>query len=88
MFEAAVGDGAKEFAFQQKVAETGRMDTDIAALLVGAATSDSQVTLLLRGAIGNSGSSGGLCGICGLKLLVGVVDEIFFVRHGDGRWRE
>ena len=84
MFEAAVCDGAQKFALQQEIAETGRVDTDVAALLVGAAAGDSQVALLVGVAIGGSrsGGGGGSCG--GLQLLVGVIDEIFFVRHGEG----
>lgn len=87
MFEAAVGDGAQKFTLQQEVAETGGVDTDIAALLVGAAAGYSQVTLLVGIAIGGCRrSSGGWC--CGgLKLLIRVVDKIFFVRHGDVKRR-
>lgn len=83
MFEAAVGDGAQKFTLQQEVAETGRVNTDIAALLVGTAAGYSQVALLVGIAIrGGRRSSGGRC--CGgLKLLIRVVDKIFLVRHGD-----
>lgn len=87
MFEAAVGNGAQKFTLQQEVAEAGGVDTDVAALLVGAAAGDSQVALLVGIAIGGSGSSGGGGGSGGLQLLVGVIDEIFFVRHGDVNWR-
>lgn len=84
MFEAAVGDGAQKFSFEQEVAETSGMDSDVAALLVGASARDSQVTLLIGISIscGRGGSGGG--GRGGLKLLVGVVDQIFFVRHDCG----
>ena len=59
------------------------MNTDIASLLVRAAR-DGQVSgLLLITSIGSGGSSG-RCRVSGLKLLVGVVDEILFVRHGGG----
>lgn len=87
MFEAAVGNGAQKFTLQQEVAETGRVDTDVAALLVGAAA-DSQVAFFGGITIAGSGSSCGGGGSSGrLELLVGVVDEIFFVRHGDVNWR-
>ena len=82
MFEAAVSDGAQEFVLQQEVAETGGVNADIAALLVGAATGHGEVALLLRVAVGISGSSSGRGGRGGAQLLVGVVDEILFVRHG------
>lgn len=85
MFETAVGDGAQELVLQQKVAETGGVNADIAALLVGAATGDSQVTLLVCIAVCRSRSSsscGGGGG--GLQLLVGVIDQILFVRHVEG----
>lgn len=82
MFEAAVSDGAQEFVLQQEVAETSRVNADIAALLVGAATRHGQVTLLLRVAVGSGGSSSSRGGRGGSELLVGVVDEILFVRHG------
>lgn len=82
MFEAAVSDGAQEFVLQQEVAETSRVNADIAALLVGAATRHGQVTLLLRVAVGSGGSCSGCGSRTGSELLVGVVDEILFVRHG------
>lgn len=82
MFEAAVSDGAQEFVLQQEVAETGGVNADIAALLVGAATRNGQVALLLRIAVGSGGSSISRGGRGGSQLLVGVVDEILFVRHG------
>lgn len=83
MFEAAVGNGAQKFTLQQEITEAGGVDTDVAALLVGAATGDSQVTFLVGIAICGSRRSSSSRGCCGLQLLVGVVDEIFFVRH-DG----
>lgn len=86
MFEAAIGDGAKKFTLQQKVAETGRVNADVAALLIGAATGDSQVTLLVSITVGSGGGrSGG--GRGGLQLLVGVVDKVFLVRHDGDRWK-
>ena len=83
MLEAAVGNGAKEFTLQQEITETSRMDTDIATLLVGAAR-DGQITLLGGIAIGVSGGGSGRGRRGGLKLLVGVIDEIFLVRHFVG----
>lgn len=82
MFEAAVSDGAQEFVLQQEVAETGGVNADIAALLVGAAAGHGQVALLLRVTVGSGGSSSSRGGRGGTQLLIGVVDEIFFVRHG------
>lgn len=90
MFETAVGDGAQEFVLEQEVAETGGVNADVATLLVRAATGDSQVTLLVGIAVGRSGSSSsGGGGGSGLQLLVGVIDQILFVRHVDGEveWR-
>lgn len=75
MLEAAVANGAKQLGLQQEVAETGRVNTDIAALLVDVAVG-SELALL-------SGGGGG--GLVGANLLVGVVNEILLVRHGDGQ---
>lgn len=83
MFEAAIGDGAQKFALQQEITETGRVNTDVAALLVRATARNSQVTLLGRITIGSGRGSGGGGRGGGLELLIGVVDQIFFVRHGD-----
>lgn len=83
MLEAAVGNSAQKLSLEQEVAETSRVDTDVAALLVGAATRNSQIALLVVIAVGCSGGgSGG--GNGRLKLLVGVIDQIFFVRHDGG----
>lgn len=71
MLETAVGDGANQLRLQKEVAETGGVDADIGTLLVDAVASRSLGLL----AVGGSG------GLLGLKLLVGVVDEIFFSRH-------
>ena len=56
------------------------MDPDVTALLVGAAAGHGQIALLLL-AICDGAWSTGRHGIVGLKLLVGVVDKVFFVRH-------
>jgi hypothetical protein len=72
MLESAVGNGPDKLVLQQEVAETGRMDADVAALL-------------LAGRVG--GSEAALCRSCTavrrrlrrLDLLIGVVDEIFLV---------
>ena len=86
MFETAVGDGPKKLRLQEKVAKTGRVDTHVAALLIGAPAGDGEITLLSRIAIRGAGcGGGGAGGIVGGELLVRVVDEIFFVRHVDGR---
>lgn len=80
MFETTIGDGTQEFTLEQEVAETSRVNSDVAALLVGT-TRDGQITLLLFIAIGVSGrGSGGWRGRR-LKLLVGVIDQILLVRH-------
>lgn len=56
MFETAVGDGAQELSLEQKVTEAGRMNTDIAALLVGTTSGYRQVALL-RGSVTVGGRS-------------------------------
>lgn len=85
MLETAVGDGPKKLRLQEEVAKAGGVDADIATLLVGTAAGDGQVALLSGIAIGGGrGGGGGGSSIGGGQLLVGVVDEIFFVRHVDG----
>lgn len=74
MLETAIGDGAKQLSLQEEVAETGRVNTDVAALLVDI-VAGGELALLAVG-----GSSGGLVAA---DLLVGVIDEILLVRHGD-----
>ena len=60
------------------------MDTDIATLLVRTA-SHRQIALLVFSIGGGSGSGGGgRRRVGGLELLVGVIDEIFLVRHVGG----
>lgn len=60
------------------------MNSDIAALLVGSSSGDSEVTFLLLSI--RYGSIGALCcGFSGLELLVGVVDEILLVSRHGGR---
>lgn len=75
MFETTVADGTKELGLQEEVAETSRVDTDVAALLVDIVTG-SELALL---AVGGSGG-----GLVGADFLVRVVDEILFVRHDGG----
>lgn len=76
MFEATVGNCSYELVLEQEVAETGRMDADIAALLVASSITSGE-TALGRSRTAVSGRLGGL------NLLVGVVNEILLVRH-DG----
>lgn len=83
MLETAVGDGAKKFGLQQEIAETGRVDTDVTALGGCSSSGRGSIALLLV-SIGGGTISGGSCGFGGLELLVGVVDEIFLGRHGEG----
>lgn len=75
MFEATVRDSSDELVFQQEVAETRRVYADVAAFLVCAAT-HGEIALSCSGvAVGG--------GLGRLNLLIGVVNEIFLVRHGD-----
>lgn len=87
MFEAAVGDGAQKLSFEEEVTETGGVNSDVTALLVGAAAGDSQITLLVGVAVGCSGGGSGGGGRGGLELLVGVIDQVFLVRHDSGRFK-
>lgn len=79
MFETTVGNGAQQLRLEKEITETGRMDTDVAALLVDIVTSGELAFLAVRG-------SGG--GLVAADLLVGVIDEILFVRHGVERARK
>lgn len=79
MLETAVGDSPEELWLQQEIPESGGMDADIAALLICVTSRNCQVAFLGR-------SIGGRCWLCcscfvRLEFLIGVVDEIFFVRH-------
>jgi hypothetical protein len=78
MFEATVRDRSNELVLEKEVAETGRVDADIAALLVASRVVCGETTGGGRGA-----AVGGRL-ILG-KLLVGVVDQVLLVRHGG--WR-
>jgi hypothetical protein len=75
MFETAVGDGSNELVLQQEVAETGGVNADIAALLLARRVGCSEAAL-------GSGCVAIRRHLGGLDLLIGVVDEIFLVRHG------
>jgi hypothetical protein len=74
MFETAIGDGAKKLGLQEKVTETRRVDADIGALLIDILCGRSRVGLLAIG-----GGAGGLV----VELVIRVVDQILFGRHGD-----
>jgi hypothetical protein len=76
MFESAVGDGSHELVLQQKIAETGGVDANVAALLLAGRVRRSEAALRSCRA-----TVGGRLGW--LDLLIGVVDEIFLVRHGE-----
>ena len=77
MFEPAVRDGFEQFRFEKEVAEGGRVNANIAAFpFIRAGSSNGQVALLGI-TVGGGGAIGG-----GLDLLVGVVDEVLFSRHG------
>ena len=75
MFEATVRDCSNELVLEKEVAETGRVDADIAALLVA-----SCVGWRKTAGWGSSATVGGSLVL--RKLLVRVVDEILLVRHG------
>lgn len=72
MLETAVGNGAEQLGLEEEIAETGRMNTDVAALLVDI-VAGGELALLAVG--------GGRGGIVATDLLVGVINEIFLVRH-------
>lgn len=78
MLETAVGDGPEKLWLQQEISETGGVYANIAALLIRISSGDSQVAFLARSV---SGYWRGGCCVC-LEIIVRVVDEIFFVRHG------
>lgn len=74
MLETAVGDGSYKLIFQQEIAETGGVDTDVAAFLFAGGIRCCEATF------------GSCCitvgrSLRGLDILVGVVNEIFLVRH-------
>lgn len=73
MLETAIGDSAENLRLQEEITESSGVDADIRALLVDTIASGCSVGLL---AVGGSGVIGG-------DLLVGVIDEILFGRHGD-----
>jgi hypothetical protein len=74
MLEATVGNCSHELVLQKKVAESGRVHADVAAFLVGSVASSEASLGRCPAAVG---------GHLGGDLLIGVVDEIFFVRHGE-----
>lgn len=75
MFEATVRNRSHELVFQEEVAESRRVNADIRAFLVSSSVAtNGEITLRSRAAIGGC--------LGGLDLLIGVVDEIFLVRHG------
>jgi hypothetical protein len=74
MFESAVGDGSNELVLEQEVAEAGRVDAHVAALLLARRVGCSKAAFRSR--------SVAVCGSLGrLNFLVRVIDEIFLVRH-------
>lgn len=79
MFETAVGDGSEQLALEQEIAEARGMDADIAALALVCCFSAADRQVALFGSPVRGACSGGFGG---LELLVRVVDEIFFGRHG------
>ena len=79
MLETAVGDGPEKLWLQQEISETGGVYANVAALLIRISSGDSQVAFLARSISGCWRR--GCCVVC-LEILVRVVDEIFFVRHG------
>lgn len=83
MLETAICDGLEKLRLQEKVAETGRVNTDITALaLVGASSRDGQIALLSLAVRGSSCAGSACSAVGGLELLVGVIDEVFLARHG------
>ena len=78
MLEAAVRDSTHDLWIQEKVTESGRMNADIASLFIDIPARDSEVSLF-----GSICFRSGWCwhGVVCLDFLIGVVDEIFFVRH-------
>lgn len=85
MLEPAVGDGAEKLWLQQEIPETSRVNADVTTLFVRVTSRDSQIALLCCGSIGGCWS--GCCCVVRLEFLVGIVNEIFFMRHVVERWK-
>lgn len=75
MLETTVADSTEELRLQQEVAEAGRVNTNITALLVDIGRGSEFAFLAV-------GAGGG--GLVGANFLIRVVDEILLVRHADG----
>lgn len=75
MFETAVRDGSDQFRLEQEVVEARRVDGGIRSL---------RLDLTGRGGLLAVGGDCASVGIIVLDFIVGVVDEIFFVRHDGG----
>ncbi len=76
MFEATVRDCSHELVLEQKVAKSGRVNADVAALLVACSITSGQTALGCScSAVGRS--------FRGLDLFIVVIDEIFLVRHDE-----
>jgi len=78
MLESAIRDRTEELWLQKEIAKAGRVYSDVAAFLAGFTAGDGEVALVLWG--GGCSAVGGC--FSGLNLLIGVVDQVFFVRHG------
>lgn len=75
MLETAVGNSAQKLGLEQEVAETSRVDADVGALFVDiVASGGGSLAALL--AVGGGGLISG-------QLLIRVIDQILFGRHGE-----
>src|SRR5690242_523513 len=76
MFEATVRNCSHELVLEKEVAETGRVNADVAALLVASGLASCETAFSCGGvAVGGR--------LRWLDLLIRVIDEILLVRHDD-----
>jgi hypothetical protein len=85
MLEAAIRNGAKELWLEKEIAETRCVYSSIAAFLV---PTRSNIIAIFCTIVSSSSCIGSCSGVVRLQILVGIVDEVFLVRHVDCWMRE